>query len=547
MTGLSYSLAQMASHAGCLGIVEGDIRRLPWGLSAIVLVWVAVLVLIFWHRGRVWAVARQTVLQAIRMRLAVVLILFLILLMAFLPVLLRHDNTPSGRIRILVTYAVYAAQFLLCVLTLFLSTATLCSEIKEKQIYCLDTKPVPRWCILAGKWVGIMIIDLALVAAVGVILYVGIRFQARMPAFGRAKITSAMPPFLQQEIKRARMDNQVLQARLLRAREVSFPKRPDIRKMVDDRYEEMRKRGSLPSQRSEAWTRMMLDNMISNEVWAVPPAGLRVWEVTGLPRDLPADDWVTVRFLYRGVRRPPKNEITGLWQIGRFDKKSGKFTNPYVARIRLTKKCDTYHDVPVRASLVDPATGTLSIFFYNPPELRQPTVLFPLGRETAGFGQSIQGVSVLYPVGGVAVNLVRGLALVFTKLSFLAVLGLVCATFLTFPVASFTAFSIFVLAVSMGFLMEIVGGLYVFGSGMVRPGTPVPVGDIIVRHVLAAGLYVLPDFRPYDPVPYLSDGVAVPWGLVAHGTVVLIAIRGTILAALGGLIFHRRELAALDR
>jgi len=36
-------------------------------------------------------------------------------------------------------------------------------------------------------------------------------------------------------------------------------------------------------------------------------------------------------------------------------------------------------------------------------------------------------------------------------------------------------------------------------------------------------------------------------GLIAHATVWLILIRGTIMAALGGLIFYHRELAALDR
>jgi len=433
------------------------------------------------------------------------------------------------------------------VLTLFLSTATLCSEIKQKQIYCLDTKPVPRWCVLAGKWLGIMAIDLVLTAAVGVILYVGVRLQARLPAEAREVVTEKTTPLQKMRIEALRQGNQILHSQLLRAREVATPERPDIGRLVDLQYSELAKQGVLPKERSEEWTRMMLGNMIANEVWAVPPAGLRAWEVSNLPRNLGRDEWVTVRFLYRGIRRPQQNEITGQWTIGRFDKKEGKFKSPYVMNVRITKKCDAYQDISVPAPLIDPDTGVLTVFFYNPPELRQPTVLFPLGRQTAGFGEPVQGLAVLYPVGGLALNLARGLALIFTKLAFLAILGLACATFLTFPVASFTAFTVFVLSISAGFLAEIIGGLYVFGTDMVRPGTPVPFGDVIVRNVLMVGLMVLPDFGPYDPAPFLGDGVAVPWGLVAHATVVLLAVRGAVLAVLGSFIFHRRELAALDR
>jgi hypothetical protein len=114
-------------------------------------------------------------------------------------------------------------------------------------------------------------------------------------------------------------------------------------------------------------------------------------------------------------------------------------------------------------------------------------------------------------------------------------------------VASFTAFTLYALGLSTAFLIDIIGNVYVFGSSMVRPGTPMEPGDEVLRMFFAWALYVLPDFRPYDAAPFLSDGLAVPWGLVAYGTVVLIAVRGGILAALGGVIFHRRELAALDR
>ena len=508
----------------------------------IILIWGVLLVLPWRFWSRIWAIARQTVLQALRMRVALALIFFLVSLVVVLPSWLQTDNTVDGRIRIVIAYTLYAAQFLLCVLTIFLATATLCSEIKQKQIYALDSKPVPRWCVLAGKWLGVMIIDMALCAAVGATLYAVVLYQARTPRMARVAITKDMPELLKMRIMGLRRSHAILESRLLRARESYTVAGPEgkplgyyVAKWADEEYERLQKLGRLPKQRSKAWIITMLRARRARAFFPVGPGNVSLWRITGLPRRLPPNQIITFRFEFRGAPRPLENKLQGLWRFGRLNLDKKEFSGEGFYEVARDDKCEVTHDISIPAKCIDPKTGILSITYYNPVQPQKPTAVFP-----------VNGVSVLVPVGGIGVNIARATMLIFTKLAYLAVLGVACASFLTFPVASFTAFTLYAVSLITAFLYKLISDISFF-TGFVRPGSQIETGDALIKNVLAFVLVVFPDFSNYDPVPFLADGQAITWGMVAHATVWLIAIRGVIIAAIGGFIFHRRELAALDR
>ena len=110
---------------------------------------------------QVWTIARHSLVQAFRMKIAVVLIVFMLIMVPSLPFLLQSDNTHEGLLRMLITYQIYLISFLLGVLTLFLSAITLNTEIKNQHIFLLDPKPVARGTLLLGKWCGVMLINLS--------------------------------------------------------------------------------------------------------------------------------------------------------------------------------------------------------------------------------------------------------------------------------------------------------------------------------------------------------------------------------------------------
>src|SRR3990172_4680160 len=115
---------------------------------------------------KVWAVARVTIAQSIRMKVPLVIVLFLIVLVPALPFVLESASV-AGEARIVASYSLYLLIFLMSVLTMFLSAATISKEIEDKQIFVLDPKPVARWQVFLGKWLGVMIINVGLVVVLG--------------------------------------------------------------------------------------------------------------------------------------------------------------------------------------------------------------------------------------------------------------------------------------------------------------------------------------------------------------------------------------------
>jgi len=103
-----------------------------------------------------------------------VLILFALVAMGAAP-LLPDDGTSAGRVRMVETVCLGATGFFIFVIAIFLSSSSLAREIEARRIYNLATKPVTRGGIILGKFIGAMIVNLALVAGMGLISYGAIR------------------------------------------------------------------------------------------------------------------------------------------------------------------------------------------------------------------------------------------------------------------------------------------------------------------------------------------------------------------------------------
>ena len=81
------------------------------------------------------------------------------------------------------------------------------------------------------------------------------------------------------------------------------------------------------------------------------------------------------------------------------------------------------------------ANGVLTIAVR---ESNNTALLFPLE----------DGMEVLYPEGGFALNFARGLGIIFCWMALLAALGLAAASFLSFPVATFFSLAMLVVVLS---------------------------------------------------------------------------------------------------
>jgi ABC-type Na+ efflux pump permease subunit len=119
---------------------------------------------------RIAAVVRLTLRDAVRSRVVISLLSALLLLLIGLPALVQGDGTPVGRLRILLEYALAAVVGLLSAATLWAGCATMASELQDRRLFVVLSKPVHRGEIWIGKWLGIVLLDAAALLAAGLII-----------------------------------------------------------------------------------------------------------------------------------------------------------------------------------------------------------------------------------------------------------------------------------------------------------------------------------------------------------------------------------------
>jgi len=69
--------------------------------------------------GNIWTVARQTIAEGVRMRIALVFLLLLAVLLMGLPFVSKGDNSVSGAVQSFLTYSIISVAFLLSCLWSF--------------------------------------------------------------------------------------------------------------------------------------------------------------------------------------------------------------------------------------------------------------------------------------------------------------------------------------------------------------------------------------------------------------------------------------------
>src|SRR5580658_7831765 len=132
---------------------------------------------------RILAIAWLTWKAALRFRLFLVIAALLVLAVVGLPLIVKDDGTARGFAQIILTYTLSAVTVLLGFSTLWLSCGALARDIEECQIQVVATKPIARWQIWLGKWLGIASLNAALLALAGACIYGMLEWRAsKLPA-----------------------------------------------------------------------------------------------------------------------------------------------------------------------------------------------------------------------------------------------------------------------------------------------------------------------------------------------------------------------------
>jgi hypothetical protein len=264
---------------------------------------------------------------------------------------------------------------------------------------------------------------------------------------------------------------------------------------------------------------------VKAEIELVRPNGARTWRINlGLAKYHLQGKPLQLRVKFNAAMDTPGSTFGAMWQVG--DPPKTKYWQPE-APMSLAQK--TFHEFPIPADLFD-ADGVLTITFLNP---NQASLTFSLD----------DGMEVLYPEGGFTLNFARGLGIIFCWMGLLAALGLMAASFLSFPVAAFFALGMLMVGLSSGTLADSVEEGTVAGGNAETGQAGHSAADLVLIPTFKAVLSVIGLVKDFSPIDALSSGRNITWGELGRAFAQSVLLLGGGLGILGIILFNRRELA----
>lgn len=511
-----------------------------------------------------WAIAKQTLKAAVRYRFVVAMAVTLLVIVFGLPMMVKSDGTAKGMVQLVLTYTLGATTALLGIASLWMGCGTLAREIEDSVMQMVAVKPVSRWQIWFGKWLGIMLLNAALLLPTGLAIYFLIEARANSPELSKEEQTKLRNEVL---VSRSAVTIPEPEFTLVRARAYAYCKLVALGKS-DGQYtpQEQNLRMSVTpaehilSLRGNDYTRMIEEAQktssaerlaqLNNDLETlehqakevargtrevVVPGEYREWVFQVDPELVDEINKRPIYLRYKfnaGDEYDPKSHLCR-WVVGHG---TGKRWPPDEEFRSLTVGSNVYHELEINlegGAVPDqgPNRGKVVVHFINHTE--NPIVF-----------QLADGPSILYHDGGFGVNLVRGMLIIYFWLGLISAIGLMASSFLSFPVATFMSIGILLISASTGTLEQIIEEEGISGinheTGRKDHSTTV---DNLAINMSKAILRVTDLVWGYSPVDNLSSGRTITWASLATAFTGIILVMAGLVSALGAFMFQRKELA----
>jgi len=451
-----------------------------------------------------WAIAKNTLSQAIRMKVAVAVVVLLVILLPLMSVVMEGDGTLLGKLQTFVSYGLGLVSLLLCILTIAISTFALSNDLKRKHLFLVVTKPVHRYEVVAGKLLGVCILNVFLILIFGAIIY---------------GLTLAIPFMVDADP----MQHERVKAEFFTARtglKVTYDE-DEMRKLAEQQFTLLKQTDQLPRDMDQ---NQALSELVAQQrmiAKSCPPGKKKQWDFDGV-RFATAEDpntLIFVRYKFQATTMVPDDKIYGLWRIGdlrQLEKGTERLVTPIVYADR-NETIRVYHEFAVPASVVAP-DGFLAVEFFNSPSLNAATVV-------------LEEVEVLFHSGTFTGNYMRALLMIYVRLTFLAALGISLTTWLSFPVAILVCLVAFLAGTANSFIVDSFDGL---GMAM----------GLLYTFTLRPLLWMIPQFDGnYNPSSYIINGRLIEWPFLSMTIITTLLIKAMVILLFGMWIFSRREIA----
>ena len=166
------------------------------------------------------AISRLTWRSAFRFRFFWAMAALLVLSVIGLPLMVKGDGTSEGMAQILINYTLNFSFFILGAGTLWFAAGSMAGDIEDAQIQMIATKPVARWQIWLGKWIGIMGLNVMLLALVYVAVYGMVKYKGHEMTSNRLEELKVEVRWDDQNQSTQDRDNKIFRMALTRNLEV---------------------------------------------------------------------------------------------------------------------------------------------------------------------------------------------------------------------------------------------------------------------------------------------------------------------------------------
>ena len=117
--------------------------------------------------GKIWAIARMTLIEARRRKVFTILLLFAVALLS--SILFFPSVEMESRLRLIEVWALRASGIFTAIVGLFLAGFSLPQDFEQKRIYMVVTKPVSKSFVFLGRYLGYALLLALFIGTMGLI------------------------------------------------------------------------------------------------------------------------------------------------------------------------------------------------------------------------------------------------------------------------------------------------------------------------------------------------------------------------------------------
>lgn len=464
--------------------------------------------------GAITGVAHTLLLEATRQRISLACIGGLLVLLPLLPLFISSRDPLRYQVQTFIARGTGLVFLVAAFLTLLLACATVAFEIRDRQIWSVLTKPVSRFQYLAGKWLGLAVLDGLILTVAGAAVLVQVSLLSARPAGSMedaAALTSQVlvaraterpvyksidPIELRDAVNRAIENDTVLRGEIEAGAKSEADVVRQLRVQKITEFSSAQRTIAAGASRSYTFSGLLearkagIAPMLRYTFHSGPDSTHEVYPVSFLFGDLPPE---LVEYV------PVQRNVLG---------------------------------IPVEAIAED---GTLRVTIVNGAMMQGGRII----QAPWSLNFDADGLEVLHRVGGFEGNFLRAMLVDWGKLLFIAALGVSAAGILSFPVAVLVAMTIFIVG-SMSPFLEI--AVEQFAVPIDAPWF-MQVFEAFIQGFVGSVQWVLAPFASVGSSTDLVDGRVIPWGSVVRAVGLIGLLWSALAFAIGGWAFSRKEIA----